>query len=165
MFGYTRYGNPLLRGKKLLTFFWHHSGAQREGVGVDFCACLSSLFSVVLGKKQHRNIFSRHTGRLPKFGWILWHTWKFQSKWQLCDICCPEPFKWQIIWTFIFNCNICTGFALLFCFVLFCFAFFCVFVCVRVCVCVWLFGGLLLFMIIIVSNLVWVETIILQWFW
>ena len=22
-------------------------------------------------EKQHRNIFSNHTGRLPKFGWIL----------------------------------------------------------------------------------------------
>ena len=34
-------------------------------------ACLSSLFFLLLGKKQHRNISSNHTGRLAKFGLIL----------------------------------------------------------------------------------------------
>ena len=63
----------MLHGKKLLRLTFNiilgHRG--RVGVGVDFCACLSSLSQWFLGQKQHRNIFSHHTHRLPKFGWIL----------------------------------------------------------------------------------------------
>ena len=65
----------VLDGKKLLRFFKHHSGAQRErggtGVGVDFCVCLSSQFLSACRKKQHENIFSHNSGQLAKFGWIL----------------------------------------------------------------------------------------------
>ena len=50
-------------------------GGERE-----LSACVSSLFSLLLGKKLHRKIFSHHTGRLAKFGWILTYL-KIQSKW------------------------------------------------------------------------------------
>ena len=46
-------------------------GGGGGGVERELQACLSSLFFLLLGKKQHRNIFSNHTGRLAKFGWIL----------------------------------------------------------------------------------------------
>ena len=41
------------------------------GGGEEFQACVSCLFSLLVGKKQHRNIFSHNTGPLVKFGWIL----------------------------------------------------------------------------------------------
>ena len=61
------YGNPVLHGKKKD----YLNIILGQGGGVDFCACLLSPFSLLWGKKQHRNIFSHHTGRLAKFGWIL----------------------------------------------------------------------------------------------
>ena len=45
--------------------------AREKEKGVDFHACVSSFFCLLVGKKQHRNIFSHKTGWLAKFGWIL----------------------------------------------------------------------------------------------
>ena len=60
---------PRATWQNLLRFFWHHSVAQRErGVGVDFCACLSSLFSLVLGQKQQEHLFTSQ--RLASEVWV-----------------------------------------------------------------------------------------------
>ena len=62
---------------QILYPFFQEGGAI-GGQGV--CVCVGGenfrpvcqVFSPLLsGKKQHRNIFSHHTGRLAKFGWIL----------------------------------------------------------------------------------------------
>ena len=74
-FGYMRYGHSMCyMAKKLLRFFQHHSGAQREegGGGVGWLSCLFvKSFLHAFRKKKYRNIFSHNTGRLAKFGWIL----------------------------------------------------------------------------------------------
>ena len=62
------------------------------GVGRELQACLSSLFFLLLEKKQHRNIFSNHTGRLARFGWILTYlkiSVEMAVTWFL-----PEPFNY-----------------------------------------------------------------------
>ena len=41
------------------------------GVGRENLSLFLSLFFLLFRGKQHMNIFSNHTGRLTKFGWIL----------------------------------------------------------------------------------------------
>ena len=53
--------NPVQHGKK--TVGW---GVGRENLGL-----FVESFLPGFRKKQHRNIFSHHRGRLAKFGWIL----------------------------------------------------------------------------------------------
>ena len=83
--------------KRLLRFFQHHSGAQRKGGGggggVDFSSCLSSLFSMLLGKNNTGISFHiTQVGLRSLAG--FWHTWEFHSKWQLSG-CHPEPFNYE----------------------------------------------------------------------
>ena len=68
-------------------------GGKGGGVGDRTSGLFVKSFLPASRKKQHRNIFSNHTGRLAKFGWIR-HTWKFQSKWRLHGSC-PEPFNYM----------------------------------------------------------------------
>ena len=42
---------------------------KRGGDGLS-CQC-ATFFHLLVGKKQHRNIFSHKTGRFAKYGWIL----------------------------------------------------------------------------------------------
>ena len=58
-FGYTRYEKP--RAKRQKTMGW---GERTLGLFV-------KSFLPAFREKQHSNIFSHHTGRLVKFGWIL----------------------------------------------------------------------------------------------
>ena len=54
-------------------------------------ACLSSLFFLLLGENNTGTSFQiTQVGSRGLVG--FWHTWKFQSKWQLRG-CCPEPFN------------------------------------------------------------------------
>ena len=73
--------NPVLHGKKQ----W---GGERE-----LWACLSSLSFLLSGKNNTGTSFHITQVGLWSLGG-LWHTWKFQSKWRLCDSC-PEPFNYS----------------------------------------------------------------------
>ena len=57
--------NPVLHGKKQ----WGCGGGG--GGGERTLGLFVKSFLPVFREKQHRNIFSNHTGRLAKFGWIL----------------------------------------------------------------------------------------------
>ena len=56
--------NPVLHGKKQ----WGGGGG---GGGRENFRLVCQVFLPAFREKQHRNIFSHHTGRLAKFGWIL----------------------------------------------------------------------------------------------
>ena len=58
--------NPLLHGKKQ----WGGGGGG-GGLGERTLGLFVKSFLPAFKGKQHRNIFSHHTGRLAKFGWIL----------------------------------------------------------------------------------------------
>ena len=64
------------------------SGGRNNGRGggggeVDFRACLSSLFSVLLGKNNTGTSFHITQDGLRSLGGF-WHTWKFNAKCHLC---------------------------------------------------------------------------------
>ena len=70
-FSYLVYPNwAFFRRKGAIGCVWW--GGEGGGwVERELQACLSKSFLPAFRKKQHRNIFSHHTGRLVKFGWIL----------------------------------------------------------------------------------------------
>ena len=56
--------NPMQHGKK--QWSWGGGGWEERTLGL-----FVKSFLPAFREKQHRNIFSHHTGRLVKFGWIL----------------------------------------------------------------------------------------------
>ena len=63
-FGYTRYEKPCATWQKTVGWGVGGWGERTSGLFV-------KSFLPAFRAKQHRNIFSHHTGRLVKFGWIL----------------------------------------------------------------------------------------------
>ena len=69
---------------------WGGGGGGGE-VERELQACLSSLFLLLLGKNNTGISFPITQVGSQSLGGF-WHTWKFQSKWQLRGSC-PEPFN------------------------------------------------------------------------
>ena len=70
----TRDMDTLCYTANVLRFFniiQEHRGRGGWGVGRLSCLFVKCFLPDFREKQQHRNIFSHHTGRLVKFGWIL----------------------------------------------------------------------------------------------
>ena len=71
------------------------SGVRGWGWGERTLGLFVKSFLPAFREKQHRNIFSHHTGRLARFGWILTYlkiSVEMAVMWFL-----PEPFKWSTV--------------------------------------------------------------------